>query len=367
MTDEYDVAIVGAGIIGLGAAYAAVQRGQRVVVIDRTAQLLGASIRNFGHACIGAQSEAARPYAERSRALWLELAGEAGFWARECGTAIVARSDAEADVLVAAGDRGFLDLVDGERIAEQLSLRQPAQLGGWLPDDLQVNPREAANAIAGWLEWRGVHFMRQTSVRQVVSGQVETSRGSINAETIVVAVNHDLDQLLPDLAEHRQVQRCSLDMLRVELDLAAPLPAPVFTGWSLVRYGRFAEFAETQELRAQLHREHPALAALDLNQMYTQLPDGTVLVGDTHTVADAPEPFQFESAANHLLAETEDLFGARPRVIERWQGVYAKAPEEFLVERIDDGVLVLAATTGIGMTCGLGLAELELNRLPAFA
>jgi hypothetical protein len=41
--------------------------------------------------------------------------------------------------------------------------------------------------------------------------------------------------------------------------------------------------------------------------------------------------------------------------------VYAKAPGEFLVDRGDDGALVLAATTGIGMTCGLGLADLHLT------
>ncbi|WP_318387548.1 FAD-dependent oxidoreductase [Microbacterium maritypicum] len=53
--DTADVVVVGSGIVGLGAAYAAVRRGLRVIVVDRTDAPVGATIRNFGHLCIGAQ------------------------------------------------------------------------------------------------------------------------------------------------------------------------------------------------------------------------------------------------------------------------------------------------------------------------
>ena len=49
---------------------------------------------------------------------------------------------------------------------------------------------------------------------------------------------------------------------------------PLLTGWSLLRYGAFAASPAAAALRERLHGEHPRLAALDLNQMYTQLPDG---------------------------------------------------------------------------------------------
>ena len=151
-------------------------------------------------------------------------------------------------------------------------------------------------------------------------------------------------------------------MMRAAVSFRHPLTAPLLTGWSLVRYGRFATGPEATALRERLHRERPDLAAIDLNQMYTQLPDGTLVIGDSHATSVAPEPFQPEAAFAAFLAETEALFDTTaPRVIERWQGVYAKGREEFLIDDHDDGVLVLAATTGIGMTCGLGLAEHHLT------
>ncbi|MGX5696989.1 FAD-dependent oxidoreductase [Agromyces soli] len=229
--------------------------------------------------------------------------------------------------------------------------------GAWLPYDLQANPRQALGAITAHLAALGVEFRFRTSVGSIESGLVRTSRGTVAAERVVVAANHDVDQLFPEVAEQHGIVRCGLDMLRVHAPLTAPLEAPLLTGWSLLRYGAFAETAAVGALRERLHAERPDLAALDLNQMYTQLPDGSLIVGDTHYRGAAIEPFQTEAAAEALLEEFETLFGVAPRVLERWQGVYASGREEFLDLEALPGVHLAAATTGIGMTTGLGLAE----------
>jgi len=360
MSRPFDVAVVGAGIVGLGAAYAAVRRGQRVVVIERASETLGATVRNFGHLCIGAQTGLAREYADASRPLWLQLSRDAGFWLRESGTLVVARHDDELALLEAAAEDGGIDLLSAAELESRVSVRPGAAVGGArIAPDLQTDPRSAATAIRAHLESRGVEFRTRTAVGAVRTGRVETTRGPVDAAHVVVAVNHDLDQLLPELAESVGIVRCGLDMLRVRAD-AASLPAPLLTGWSLVRYGRFAGLPGAAVVRERLHAERPDLAALDLNQMYTQLPDGSVIVGDTHHRGVGIAPFQPEVAADLLLAEFEALFGARPYVVERWQGVYASGPDDFLVAEPEPGVVVLAATTGIGMTTGLGLAETVL-------
>jgi FAD dependent oxidoreductase TIGR03364 len=364
---DYDVAVVGSGIVGLGVAHAARRRGLAVLVIDRADDVLGASVRNFGHACLGAQAGDAARYADLARPLWPGLAHDAGFWLRESGTLVAARHRDELAVLEAArADGGApIRMLSPAEVRDLAPVATGSLVGGAVIEgDLQTDPRTAAKAIATLLASRGVDFRMRTSVLRLVADavsggvRVQTTRGSVIARHAFVAVNHDLDQLLPDLAEAENIRRCALDMMRVDAGLPAPLQAPVLTGWSLARYGRFAELAEARVMRERLHAERPDLAAIDVNQMYTQLPDGTLFVGDTHAVSTAPEPFQHESAQELLLQETADLFGvARPTVLERWQGVYAKGENEFLRREVTPGVVALAATTGIGMTCGLGLAE----------
>jgi FAD dependent oxidoreductase TIGR03364 len=365
---HYDVAVVGAGIVGLAHAVAARKRGLSVVVLDRAAGILGASIRNFGHLCLTGQDGRAREYGEESRELWLALAAEAGFWIAETGTVVVAQAPDEAAVLEEFRDlRGAADIVllDRDQVRERVPVAPDRiHAGAWLPRDLQVDPREAAGAIARRLHDGGVEFQFSTAVLGVEPGRVHTARGPIVADTVVVAVNYDVDQLFPLLAETHGVQRCGLDMMLVDAELDGPLTSPLFTGWSLIRYAGFARTESSAALRTRLHSEHPDLAALDLNQMYTQRPDGGLIVGDTHYRGDGIEPFQGEPAFDALLGLARELFGVRDlRVRERWQGVYASAPQDFLVASPLPDVRVVSVTTGVGMTTGLGLAERVIDDL----
>ena len=362
-----DLVVVGSGIVGLGAAYAAVRRGLSVIVVDRTDRPVGATIRNFGHICIGTQMGRAREFADTTRGIWLQLAADAGFWVRESGTLIAARNAGELAVLErAAGEAGAADdvrMLSAQALRERAPLREGTVIGGaFIASDLQTNPREAADAIVRHLSDLGVEFRFRTAVTGVSGARVETTRGTIDAGRVVVAVGHDVDQLLPDLAESLGVVRCALDMMRLGATMPRAFDAPLLTGWSLLRYGRFADYPETVALRERMHAERPDLAALDLNQMYTQLPDGTLILGDSHAKAVQPGPFQPESAFGAFVDEARALLDIDDiRVIERWQGVYASGSDDFLIEEPEPGLHVIAATTGIGMTTGLGLAEHTLR------
>nr|WP_298044505.1 FAD-dependent oxidoreductase [uncultured Microbacterium sp.] len=206
----------------------------------------------------------------------------------------------------------------------------------------------------------GVDFHWRTAALGAETGTLHTSRGPLHAQTIVFAVNADVDQLFPAIAAAHDVQRCSLDMLLAE---GVGLPVPLLTGSSMLRYSAFATMPAAADVRARYERDAPEVLAYDVNQMYTERPDGTLIVGDTHDVRVTPSPFQDERASDLLLRLGAELFGGPLRVRERWQGVYARAPHEFLQAAPADGIRVVSVTTGIGMTCGLGLAESVIDDL----
>ena len=362
---HFDVVVVGAGIVGLGAALAAHDRGLRVAVVDRATGVNGSSIRNFGHVGVTGQSGEALGYALASREIYLSLAERAGLWVSQRGAAIVARGDDELALLAAfAEERGSdqVVLAGVVEMRERTPVRDPAVTGGaFLPLDLQVDPRAAAPTIAAWLEAQGVAFFWGRSVLGIETGVVHTAAGELRAETVVVAVNFDVDQFYPEIAAGAGLRRCGLDMLSVDWNGRRPLDTPLLTGSSMLRYSGFASVPSAASMRERLRRESPELLQLDINQMYTERPDGTLVIGDTHHRGTAVPPFQSERDFAVLERITAELFDRPIRLRQRWQGVYASAPQDFLIESPAAGVHVVAVTTGIGMTTGLGLGETVIN------
>lgn len=363
-----DLIVVGAGIVGLAHAVAAVERGMSVTLVERDDRAVGASVRNFGHACITAQTGEALRFAERARRTWLHLGERAGFDAAECGTVVVARSAEETAALEELADSRGPDAVRMLTPAETVAAA-PVSAGGLhggalLPRDLRVDQRRAAAAIAEWLAAQpGVRVLWSTPVLGVEDGLVRTGRGPLRGDRVVVCAGHDLDRILPETAETAGLRRCVLQMLQLRAPGLRLNPA-LLTGTSMLRYPALAETEGARALRERFRDQRPELLDASVNHMLTQLPGGDLVVGDTHTYARTPDPWSSEDFDRLLLAETRALLGRDDlAVVRRWQGVYAAADGEFLRTRVSPGVTAVAVTSGIGMTTAFGLAPTVVDSL----
>ena len=365
-----DVLVVGAGIVGLAHAIAAHERGVRVTVIDRDTRAVGASVRNFGHACVTAQSGELLGLAQVARAQWLRYGKVAGMFVREAGAVTVARTRAETAVLeelAAARETGQVRLLTPAQVREHLGAgADPVIVGGaFLRDDLRVDPREAVGALAAWLAAEpGVSIRWGTAFLGAEGGVARTTRGDIRAAHVIVCVGHDLDHLFPDLAAAGEVERCGLQMLLAEAPPRLALTPAVLTGTSMLRYPAFAETAAADALRVEMAETHPELIDIGANVMFTQRPDGTLIVGDSHRYGPTMDPFLEESTSRTLLDAVGRILGVELRVRQRWQGVYASSPRQpYLIAQAAPGVTAVSITSGVGMTISFGVAQKTLSSL----
>lgn len=358
----FDLAVVGAGIVGLAHALAAARLGKRVVVIDRDAQANGASVRNFGFVTVTGQARGeVWRRARRSARIWDEISGPAGIEVLQRGLTVAARRP-EAKVVLEA----FLET----EMAEGCAWRDASALGDRLPGrggvlgaltsstDLRVESRTAIPRLAAWLEAaHGVTFLRGVAVRGVETGRLETSVGAVAAEVIVVCPGDDLSTLFPDAFAAAEVTRCKLQMLR----LAAPgwrLPGPVMSDLGLVRYLGYAALPQAEALRARLQEEQPAHLEHGVHLIVVQNADGTLVVGDSHHYAATPDPFARDDVDALILDEFAKVFGQEPPpVLERWIGTYASAAGHSLVEAPAPRVRLVTVTSGTGASTAFGLAE----------
>ncbi|MEM7152444.1 MAG: FAD-dependent oxidoreductase [Myxococcota bacterium] len=196
MTSNYDVAVVGAGIVGAACAERLVQRGLSVVIVDRASPAGGATAAGMGHLVVMDGSEAQLELTAMSRRLWAERVGQLPTEVEHerCGTLWVAADDeemAEAEAKRQAyEDHGVpAEILDAAALAEAEPLLRDGLAGALrVPDDAVLYQPNATrwmlqNAVDG-----GATLHTHAPVRCVGDGRVERADGStIHAEHVVVA------------------------------------------------------------------------------------------------------------------------------------------------------------------------------------
>ena len=361
----FDVAVVGAGIIGLAHALAAARAGKRVVVIDRDLRSNGASIRNFGFITVTGQERGEHwSLALRTRDIWAEIASEAGIAIEQKGLIVVLRRP-EAIAVAEA----FLNTEMGEG-CEWLDAREfrkrfrpiAAQdaLGALVsPHELRVESPAALPKIVAWLEAvHDVTFLTETAVYAADPPRIETSRGRIEAEVVIVCPGDDFVTLFPDRIATYRLKKCRLSMLR----LASPgfrLPSPVMSDLSLVRYRGYAALPQAEALRRTLALEQAAHLANGVHLIVVQSADDSLVVGDSHHYGDLPPPFAPAEAEACILDEFRRATGVNPPpVLERWVGTYSVADDRnYFIDAPSNNVRLVIVTSGTGASTGFGIAE----------
>jgi FAD dependent oxidoreductase TIGR03364 len=228
------------------------------------------------------------------------------------------------------------------------------------PHEARVESREAIPQLATWLSERfGVAFLRETVVTAASPPKLETSRGPIQADAIIVCPGDDVATLHVDRLAQYGLTRCKLHMLRVRpqhLDERLP---PVMSDLGMIRYLGYAELPAAPALRARLEAEQREHIDAGVHLIAVRSADGTLVVGDSHHYAATPDPFAPSAVDDLILDEYSRVFArAPPQVVERWTGTYASAADRLmLVDRPCEGLRIVLITSGTGASTSFAIAE----------
>ena len=100
-SSQYELVIVGAGVVGMGAALAAHKQGvKKILIVDRHQACTGASIRNFGFITItGLRQKIMQERSLRSREIWLDVIKKAKITINHRGLYLIAQHKESIPVL----------------------------------------------------------------------------------------------------------------------------------------------------------------------------------------------------------------------------------------------------------------------------
>ncbi len=364
-----EIAIVGAGIVGLAHALAAARRGHRVTVFERNQRAVGASIRNFGMVWpIGQPSGPLRQRAMRSRDIWLEMADKGHFFRDPVGSLHLAYHPDELAVI-----EEFVNMANASDYpvqlltADEVAQKSPAAvtnglLGAlWSETEVIVDPREAIATLPSILHALfNVEFHFGATVTDIAYPTLTVNGTPWKADHIFVCSGADFETLYPDLYRNSGITKSKLQMMRTSPQPSGYRIGPALCGGlTLTHYAAFAHCPSLPVLKQRFQQDLPFAVDWHIHVMMSQNGLGELILGDSHEYGMVFDPFD-RADINTFILNYLQGFAKVPslEITDTWHGIYAKLPgqTEFIAHP-ETGVTVVNALSGAGMTLSFGLAE----------
>lgn len=373
MHSHADVAVVGAGILGLAHAALCARAGKRVVVFEKNPQARGASVRNFGMIWPIGQPQATLETALRSRSHWMDLLAESRLPFSSLGSLhVIYREDEEAVA------REFVDLAPGMGYqAEWLPPEQTLQMSPvraeglrgaiYSATEMNVDPFVVVAKLPAFLAERyGVQFRFGQAVREIRLPLIDTGLEKWQADTAIVCSGDDFHTLYPRAFAESGITRVKLQMMRTVPQPGGWSIGPALAaGLTLRFYRSFQVCPSLPRLERRIVEESPEYERWGIHVLVSQTAAGEITIGDSHEYGLDVDPFDKALIDDLILRYLAGFLPLPdPRIAQRWQGVYAKHPDKsWVCFEPDPGVRVVTAPGGAGMTLSFGIAERTLQEI----
>jgi D-hydroxyproline dehydrogenase subunit beta len=368
--NEYDIIVVGGGIVGLSMALSNAKKGKKVAIFERSPQASGASIRNFGMVWpIGQPAGNLFDRAMRSREVWLDMSRQTGMWARQTGSLHLAYHEDEMAVLeefitqnIDAGYR--CKLVTPKDVRSLSTIAKTEGLIGalWSETEVNIHSRIAVQMVADFMRKKyAIDFYYNTAITHIDFPKAYTFEAEFIAnEHIYVCSGSDFETLYPSVFRTSGMTKCKLQMFSTisqgeEFNMGAMLCG----GLTLRHYAAFRDCLTLPALSARFDAEDPRYKDYGIHVLVSQNSWGELILGDSHEYSLNLDPFDKEEI-NNLITRYLETFAHIPdlTIADRWHGVYSKlnGHTEFVFQP-QEGVTIVNALGGAGMTLSFGLAE----------
>lgn len=372
---QFDLIVVGAGILGLSAAIQAAEQGLAVCILEKDATPIGATRRNFGMVgtSILAHPESKwRDYAQQTVAFYEGIQAKQEISFKKSQGLFIANTAQEATVLQEFEQRAALyniavtclSAAQAKQKFQYLKHNTALDTALVVEQDYSVEPHAIASLLLQYAKSLGITIYTDACVVKTQSSDntcIVSLASNIQFTSSKVLICHgDITNLLyPEILKKIGLKRCTLQMLLTE-KLDTQLNASLYSGLSIARYPVFEICPSYAALVASsqvgIVKDYGIHVLIKQNQF------GELIIGDSHLYQNIDE------AAHYMQKEHIDQFiqhycqknmGVElPKIKNRWTGVYLTHDSEAAyVHEAEPNIYLVGAIAGKGMTTGAGYMQ----------
>ena len=348
---NYDVVIVGAGIVGAACADEFAGRGLRVAMVGSDVVGGGATAAGMGHIVVMDDSEAQFALTRYSQTLWQALRQElpAEVEYEQCGTIWVAADEEEMDEVRRKCDfyqaRGVpSEILDARRLRQLEPNLRDGLLGGLLvPEDAVLYPPCAAHFLMQRALQKGTKLFLAASVSSIGQNRVLLSDGhQLKGEILVNAAGASAAELTP-----------GLDVKKRKGHLVITDRYPAFLRHQLVELGYLKS----------AHSVASDSVAFNVQPRRT----GQILIGSSRQFGAEHKQVDQKMIVRMLQRAQEYMpHIAKLSAIRAWTGFRAATPDKLPLIGPwpgDRSVFLATGHEGLGITTSLGTARILVDQI----
>ena len=382
MKSQYDLIVVGAGVLGTFHAIHAAKSGKTVLLTEKDQYPVNATVRNFGQAVPSGMSSDWLTYARRSTELYNEIQREFDISVRNNGTVYLSSDPDELQLIHELKER--MDTMDYEAqllspddcLTKWPSLSKNYCNGGlFFPQEVSVEPEKLIYRLLEYAvkKYPNLTYKPSTAVTDctTMGDHVEittASKQKITSEKAIICSGGEFKLLFADLFKESGIVVSKLQMMRTVPMPEVQLEGNILTGLSIRRYESFEECPSFSKIATPDH--YSELKKWGIHILFKKATDGSIIIGDSHEYADVNHTddlgFDINNHINELMVDEAQKIVKFDvsRIASTWAGFYPQHNSKHIVEYdIDDRIHIRTAIGGKGMTSSAGYAEASIKKI----
>ncbi len=381
MNSQYDLIVVGGGVLGTFHAYHAMDNGLKVALVERDGQPQGATVRNFGQVVPSGMDSKWQVFGRESLRIYKKIQSKFDISVRQEGSIYLASNDEEVQLLEELHSINNSNSYASELYTkEKCLLKYPnlrsdyVKAGLFYPEEIMVEPRVMINRLHAYLRQSGVDlFMGETILEcDVLRNGVQLRTGqnhTLSATKAIICNGSDFKTLYPKLFNDSDLIVSKLQMMQTKVQPNYRLPSSVLTGLSIRRYEAFAECPSFAAIKAK-EDTSSFERKWGVHILFKQAMDGSMILGDSHEYAPVTRIDELGmdlnmDIDNFIVQEAKKIFNLPTYEIQnRWFGLYSQCKTTDIYQHtIDEDVHIVTGIGGKGMTGSAGFAKQNINSI----